>query len=149
MTICETTDFVYPMTADLYYPIIDQALYGNVKKEWVLDRTIACQFTIAGSKRKEEITPNVNIVQDTLLLGRTKTDVRISNALENHTITNVLVTNLRDKTGNNIYLETSGPRVNKATIFEVATIEPIVGPFGSVEYYKVVLRRSENQAVRV
>jgi hypothetical protein len=26
-------------------------------------------------------------------------------------------------------------------------LNPVVGPFGTVEYYKVLVRRSENQAV--
>jgi hypothetical protein len=43
-------------------------------------------------------------------------------------------------------METSGPRDGKSTIYEIASSEAIVGPFGNVEYYKVVLRRSENQA---
>ena len=46
-------------------------------------------------------------------------------------------------------METSGPRSGKSTIFEVATQEPYVGPFGGIEYYNLVIRRSENQAVDV
>jgi len=64
-------------------------------------------------------------------------------------ITNVIVTNIKDKNCNPIYLETSGIRNGKSTIFEIATQEPFVGPFGNVEYYKVILRRSENQAADV
>jgi hypothetical protein len=66
-----------------------------------------------------------------------------------NSITNVVVTNLRDKNCNEIYLETSGPRAGKSTIFEIATQDPFVGPFGSTEYYKLIIRRSENQAVDV
>jgi hypothetical protein len=66
-----------------------------------------------------------------------------------NSITNVIVTNIRDKNCNDIYTETSGPRSGKSTIFEIATQDPFVGPFGSVEYYKLIIRRSENQAVDV
>jgi len=31
-------------------------------------------------------------------------------------------------------------------LFEVATYEPFTGPFGVVESYKIVIRRSENQS---
>ena len=48
--ICESPDFIFPMLADIYYPIVDQGAYGNVKKSWVLDRTIACSFAPAGSE---------------------------------------------------------------------------------------------------
>ena len=64
-------------------------------------------------------------------------------------MTNIIITNIRDKNGNPIYLETAGPRVNQSTLFEIATVEPIVGAFGKTEYYKVVIRRSDNQAVDV
>lgn len=149
MTICETTDFTFPMCADVFYPIIEQGSLGNIKKQWIHDRTIACSITPAGSAFKEEVTPNVNITQESILLGRLRTDIRISSKDANNAITNIIVSNIKDRSSNQVYIETSGPRAGRATIFEVATIEPFIGPFGSVEYYKVVLRRSENQAADV
>jgi hypothetical protein len=134
------------MLADIYYPIVDQGAYGNVKKNWIHDKTIACNFSSAGSAFKEDIKPNVNITQDTIMLGRAKTDIRFSANEDQNSTTNVIVTNIKDKALNEIYVETAGPRAGKSTIFEVATVEPFMGPFGSVEYYRIVLRRSENQA---
>ena len=32
MVLCEDTDFIYPMKADVYYPIITQGGYGQPKK---------------------------------------------------------------------------------------------------------------------
>ena len=84
-----------------------------------------------------------------LLLGRVRTDPRISSLEEKQSINNVIITNIRDKNCNEIYIETSGPRAGKSTIFEIATSNPFVGPFGNVEYYQLVIRRSENQAVDV
>jgi hypothetical protein len=147
--ICETTDFIYPILADIYYPIVDQSSYGNVKKQWILDRTIACHFESAGSAGKEEVKPNANITKDVILSGRSRTDLRVSKHMENNSITNVVITNIRDASGNHIYLETSGPRSGKSTIFELATQDPTLGPFGTVEYYRLVIRRSENQAADV
>lgn len=149
MTICETTDFTFPMCADVFYPIIEQGSLGNIKKQWIHDRTIACSIAPAGSAFKEEVTPNVNITQESILIGRLRTDIRISSKDANNAITNIIVSNIKDRSSNQVYIETSGPRAGRATIFEVATIEPFIGPFGSVEYYKVVLRRSENQAADV
>jgi hypothetical protein len=146
MATCENTSIVFPMLADIYYPIVDQGAYGNVKKNWIHDRTIACNFSSAGSAFKEDIKPNANITQDTIMLGRAKTDIRFSANEDQNSITNVIVTNIKDKTLNEIYVETAGPRAGKSTLFEVATVEPFTGPFGSVEYYRIVLRRSENQA---
>lgn len=143
---CNTNDFMFPMVADIYYPVVDQGAYGNVKKTWILDKSVACNFAPAGSAFKEEVKPNVAITQDKLLLGRVKKDIRITSTEDRKAMTNVIVTNIRDKNCNQLYLETAGPRSGKATIFEVATQEPYAGPFGNVEFYKVVLRRSENQA---
>jgi len=146
MATCENTSIIFPMLADIYYPIVDQGPYGNVQKNWIHDKTIACNFSSAGSAFKEDIKPNINITQDTIMLGRAKTDIRFSTNENKNSITNVIVTNIKDKTLNEIYVETAGPRAGKSTLFEVATVEPFTGPFGSVEYYRIVLRRSENQA---
>jgi hypothetical protein len=53
--ICESTDFIFPMQADIFYPIVEQGAYGNVKKQWIQDRTIACNFNAAGSATKEDV----------------------------------------------------------------------------------------------
>lgn len=149
MISCGPSDFMFPLVADVYYPIVEQSAYGNIKKTWVLDRNISCNFNIAGSATKEEVIPNVDLKQESLLLGRVREDVRISSRKDENAITNVIITNIRNANGTHIYLETTGPRKGKSTIFEIATQQPFVGPFGSVEYYKLVIRRSENQAVDV
>lgn len=146
MPICESTSVIFPMLADIYYPIVDQGAYGNIKKSWVHDKTIACNFAPAGSAFKEDVKPNANITQESIMLGRVKNDIRFSSNDGKNSITNIIITNIKDARSNEIYLETAGPRAGKSTLFEVATIEPFMGPFGSVEYYKVVVRRSENQA---
>jgi hypothetical protein len=149
MACGDKTDFMFPMEADVYHPIVEQGALGNVKKTWVLDRTIACSLAPAGTAWKEEVKPNVNITQDGILMGRVKEDIRFSSREAANAITNVIVTNIRDKNCNPLYVETSGPRAGKSTIFEIATNEPFAGPFGNVEYFKLVIRRSENQAADV
>jgi len=149
MACGDLTDFTFPMEADIYHPIVEQGALGNVKKTWILDRSVACSFSSAGTAFKEDVKPNVNITQDGLLIGRIREDARVSSRDANNSITNVIITNIRDKNCNPIYLETSGPRAGKSTIFEIATNEPFVGPFGGVEYFKLIIRRSENQAADV
>jgi hypothetical protein len=145
MTVCETPDFMFPMQASVYHPIVEQGDFGAIKKQWILDRTFACSFSSGGSAFKEEVKPNVNIVQNSILVGRTKSDLRISSRDNKNSLTNILITDIRDQEGNLVYIETSGPRSGKGTLFEIATYEPFVGPFGAVESYKVIIRRSENQ----
>lgn len=146
---CGTGDFLFPMQADIFYPSVEQAVYGNVKKQWMLDRTVSCYFSFAGNDAKEELKPNVNITKDILLVGRTKIDLRVSSREEDQAMVNIVVSNIRDKNCNPIHIETSGIRKGKSTIFEIATVEPFVGIFGSIEYYKLILKRSENQSVDV
>lgn len=149
MAQCESTDFVYPLLADIFYPIVEQGPYGNVKKQWILDRSVACFVGPAGTAGKEEIKPNANITIDRTLIGRTRSDILSSERAANYSMTNVIVANIRDKNGAMVYNETAGVRSGKSTIFEIASFEPIVGPFGSVEYYKIILARSENQAADI
>jgi len=146
MTVCETPDFMFPMQASLYHPIVEQGDFGAIKKQWVLDRTFACTLSSGGSAFKEEVKPNVNITQNSLLVGRTKSDIRISSRKEKNSLTNILISDIRDQEGSLVYMETSGVRSGKGTLFEIATYEPFVGPFGVVESYKLVIRRSENQS---
>lgn len=146
---CEPNDFMFPMQADIFYPDVEQSAYGNITKTWKLDRKIACSFNPAGTAFKEEVTPNVDLTFDSLLIGRGRGDIRVSSLQESFSITNIVVSNISDKNGNEIYTETAGPRKGKSTIFEVATIQPFNGPFGSIEYYKIILRRSENQGTTV
>lgn len=142
---CEAPSVIYPMYADIYYPTIEQSPYGNTVKTWTLDRIVIGNFTHLGTKAKEELIPNVNITQDSIILGRVIKDIRISADGTQNALTNVLITNIRDRFETEIYTETSGPRRGFSTLFEVATQEPFISPFGTTEYYKLVLRRSENQ----
>lgn len=146
---CESTDFLFPMLADVYCPSVSQSQYGEVSKSWTLDRSIAGNFAPIGAKLKEEIAPNVNITQDRLLIARVRSDIRITQLEEGKALTNIVVTNIRDRNGNFVYTETAGARAGKSTLFEVATQEPQIGPFGTVEFYKLILRRSENQGVDI
>lgn len=147
MNSCETTDFIYPMKADIYYPIITQNSYGQPNKEWVFDRTIVCNATTVGGAGDVELKPDTFLQYDGKLISRSKSDIRISsNQLEN-AITNILVTNIRSSSDLVIYKETAGPRTGRGTIYEVGTLEPFVGPFGDIEYYKMLWRRTENQTV--
>jgi hypothetical protein len=149
MADCNTGDFLFPLSAEIFYPTVEQGAYGNVKKQWMYDRNIAISVASPGSAMKEEVTPNVNITQEKVLVGRSKQDLRVTSEDGKNSITNVVISNIKDRNCNPIYMETSGVRANKSTIFEIASQEPYVGPFGKVEYYKIVLRRSENQAVDI
>lgn len=146
---CNTNDYMFPMSAEIYYPITEVNAYGNIKRQWVFDKTVSCQFVPAGSDSKEEVKPEILITQDTILVGRVKNDIRMSQRGEPNALTNIILTNIRDGACNELYTETAGPRAGKSTIFEIATQQPYVGPFGGIDFYKLVIRKSENQATDV
>jgi hypothetical protein len=147
MISCDTTDFIYPMKADIYYPIITQNSYGQPNKEWVFDRTIVCNATTVGGAGDVELKPDTFLQYDGKLVCRSRSDIRVSSNESENAITNILITNIRSKTDIILYKETAGPRTGRGTIYEVGTLEPFIGPFGEIEYYKMLWRRTENQTV--
>ena len=146
MNSCDV-DFLYPMKADIYYPIITQNQYGQPNKNWVFDRTVTCNATPVGGAGTEEIKPEVFLQYKDKLVARSRSDLRISANDQLNAETNILITNIRSVNDLLIYKETAGPRAGKGTIYEVGTLEPFIGPFGDIEYYKMLWRRSENQDV--
>lgn len=147
---CEPKDFAFPMTADIFYPIVEQGAYGDIQRQWMLDRAVACSLNPESVTYEEDLKQTrAFITQDVIIVGRVKEDIRISSGKDQNAITNILITNITDRNCNEIYVETAGVRKGKSTLFEIATNDPFVGPFGNIEHYKLVLRRSENQAVDV
>jgi hypothetical protein len=135
------------MLADVYYPIITQGPFGEIKKEWVFDRTISCNATSVGGAGSEQIKPDMFLQYEDKLVVRSRGDLRIKSNLSQEATTNILITNIRLSHGQLIYKETAGPRAGKGTIYEVGTLEPFTGPFNNIEYYKMLWRRTESQAV--
>jgi hypothetical protein len=146
---CDTKDVNFPMQADIFYANNEQSAYGNVIQSWYYDRSVFCNFVYAGSKFREEAVPNILISQDALLIGRTRQDIRFDTNGEPADFTNLVVTNIRDKSCQELYVETGGPRPGKSTLFEIATIKPFINPFGKTEHFSIILKRSENQGMEI
>jgi hypothetical protein len=135
------------MLADVYYPIITQGPFGEIKKEWVFDRTISCNATSVGGAGSEQIKPDMFLQYEDKLIVRSRGDLRIKSNQSQEATTNILITNIRLSHGQLIYKETAGPRAGKGTIYEIGTLDPFTGPFNNIEYYKMLWRRTESQAV--
>jgi hypothetical protein len=135
------------MKADIYYPVISQTDYGQATKKWVLDRVIILNATPVGGAGQEDIKPEIYLQYENKLVSRIKEDPRMSTSNGSNAITNILVANIRNAQDVLIYKETAGVRAGRGTIYELGTVEPMTGPFGSIDYYKMLLRRAENQTV--
>jgi hypothetical protein len=144
---CEDTDIYFPLLADVYYPMITQGQYNEVKKEWVFDRTIAINAAPYSRKGMGEITPQVFLQYKDTLITRTRKDIRTTSNESNEALTNILLTNIRNASDQIIYQETAGPRNGKGTMYEIASFDAHVAPYGEIDYYSMTIRRSENQAV--
>jgi hypothetical protein len=71
---------MYPMKADIYYPIIKQTQYGQATKDWVFDRTIICNATQLAEQELKTLSQKhffnmkinllleLNLIQEHLLL---------------------------------------------------------------------------------
>lgn len=141
-----STDFMFPMLADVYYGIAQQGAYGELSTVWTFDKTVAGNFAPAGAKAKEELTVDINIMQESLILGRSKSDLRFATDGSTYPLTLILITNIRNPQEEVIYFETTTD-VDNPTVFEVATQQPFVNFFGNVEHHKFLLRRAENQGI--
>ena len=145
---CLDDNFLYPMTAEVYYSSVEQGQYGNIKKQWSKFKDIKCYFASGNIRNKEEQqVQNVAILFDKVLSGRVPTDIRFDDMNGGVALTNLIITNISDGEGNPIYVETGGVRAGKSSIFEIATLSPYSGLFGKTEYYKIVIKRSDSQAI--
>lgn len=140
------TDLMFPMLADIYYSTASQGAYGEIDTSWTFDRTIPVNFTFAGAKAKEELAIDVIIMQDSLLLGRSREDLRTASNQETYPLTSIVVTNIRTSDDKVLYFETTTD-TDSPTVYEIATQQPFINFFGQVEYYRSLLRRAENQGI--
>lgn len=143
---CCGSDFMFPMKVDIYYPKVEQNMYGQITKDWSFDRTVLCSF-IADTVSKEDVPAEIYVHPKDRLTGRVQFDPRISLSGESYSLSNILFANIRNNYNDLIYRETSGEREGKGTLFEIVAFDPFVGPFGGIEHYNLIIRRTENQGV--
>lgn len=137
----------YPLIADIYYATRTQDEFGAIDKEWTLDRSIRVDFSMSTNYKDQQMQADqVMWVQD-MITGTTPDDIRIDSEGGMHSITDILVTNVRNDKGVAIYIETAGAREGSGTLFEVAGVLPHNDPWGNNDYYKVVAKRSMVQEV--
>lgn len=135
----------YPLMADVYYATQTQNEFGNIDKAWTLDQTIRLDMSMSTNYKDQQMQPDQMMWVQDMLNGRTPTDIRISSSSTMYSLTDILVTNIRNDAGEVIYYETSGYIEGEGTLFEVAGLLPHNDPWGKNDYYKLVLKRSMTQ----
>lgn len=135
----------YPLLADVYYATQSQNDFGEIDKEWEYNQNIRVDFSMSTNYKDQQIQADQMMWMQDMISGRTPTDVRVADTGELYSMTDIIITNVRNDAGEIIYLETSGPREGTSTLFEVAGVLPHNGPWGSNDYFKIVLKRSMMQ----
>lgn len=140
----------FQMKCDVYYATESQDKYGKVQKKWVYDMTEDCSFyTLGDTSNDDNFTYDDKKFyrMETMLYGRVKTDIRKTSSGLFYPLSHILITNIRGGNCNDevFFYETNGDYVGKPTIFEIKMVQPFIGPFSTVEYFKIQLERSDTQ----
>jgi hypothetical protein len=114
---------------------------GAIKKEWLFYKTVDCHAkgvisNSATTRSSDKQIFNNKYVNDQIIQVRT----------ENRLTTREKVTNIRDMSGNYIWVELDFP-TETPTVFEVMGTTPLTDPFGRVIGYNSSMKRSENQQI--
>ena len=141
------------MQCDIYYAQESQSDYGEIVKNWQFDMVEPCSFYTLGDKSNDDnfsYEDGQFYKLETMLYGRFPTDPRQASDGTYYPLSHILVTNIRGATCNDetFFIETNGDYEGKPTIFEIKTCQPYVGPFNTVEYYKIQLERSDRQVFK-
>ena len=133
---------VLSMKLDVYRQIDTQnADTGAIVKEWLFYKTVDCHAkgvvsNSATTRSSDKQIFNNKYVNDQIIQVRT----------ENRLTTREKVTNIRDMSGNYIWVELDFP-TETPTVFEVMGTTPLTDPFGRVIGYNSSMKRSENQQI--
>ncbi len=149
-TFHPVNDAVFEMKCDVFGATESQDKFGKIVKAWSKVKSDEfCQFyTPMDDRNNEDLQYDDKKFYklETLVIGRTKTDIR-----QGSDINNLLITNIRAKSSywglpyprnQQYFLEPDGT----PTVFEIHMHVPYIGIMG-IEYYKTYLSRHDNQRV--
>ncbi len=147
------SSLLFQMNSDVYYAIESQNDYGQIEKKWVFDQTVPCSFYTLGDRMNDNnfvFNNDIFFKLETMLYGRTQKDIRKSSDGLLYPLSHILITNIRGATCNDetFFFETNGDYESVPTIFDIKTCQPFVGPFSTIEYFKIQLERSDTQVFK-
>jgi hypothetical protein len=129
----------YLHTFKVYYSTQSQDGYGRITRTWTFDRTER-GFVKAVTNYAVDDRNSWNQT----LKGVSEEDLRINEEGELFAPSEVLVTFIEPA-----FIETAGPRKGLPTTFELRGSNPVLGPFGEVLHFDIMLVRSADQAVDI
>lgn len=143
------TDLFFPMKCDVYYATEDQDKYGKMVKKWSLGNTLDCTLYTPNEKKMGDFDfeDQKFFKLDEFVVGRTKFDPRKTDTESYYPMSHILITNIKSNDCNDqlLFFESTETYEQKATVFEIRSCRPYIGPFSTIEYFKLVLQRSDTQ----
>ena len=137
----------YPLRADVYYSTTTQNKFGELVREWYLDKIISCRVASSTNYKDQNVFPEQRMHVSDQINVQTPEDVRVDSLGEVHSLTDILISAIRIPCGQQLYIETVGERKGMPSLYEVAAFSPHVDPFNTLDYIKLVLNRSDEQVV--
>lgn len=134
---------LYPMSADVYYATQTQNDFGEIIKTWAKDRSVKCSAIKQNpnSRTPNFVNPSTNLEYDIVINFRTNEDVQVASNNISYRVTDILITNIKDSSGNLVWKETQ----NDPTVFEIRAIEPMLDVSSTIMGYRIHCVRTENQ----
>ena len=138
------SDLMYPMTADIYYSTVEQSSFGEMVNTWSFDRVINCS---AIKERPDSAITNA-ISSEKFIEYSYKLDFRTADEILkssddiSYSITEILITNIKDPSGKVVWFEV----LDEPTVFEIGNVEPMFDPFHNFFGYRIFLRRADDQS---
>lgn len=143
-------DLLFPMLCDVYYASESQDALGRVNKNWIFDSSRPCSFYTLNDMSNShnfDFDDKKFYRLETMLIGRTKGDLRLSSDGRFYPVSHIIVTNIRAACCHDevFFVETNGGYESVPTTYEPKMIQPYIGPYNSSEYYKIQLERTDVQ----
>lgn len=139
----------YPLQLDVYYSTTTQGDLGEIEHVWTFDRSVACKVSSSTNYKDQNVFPEQRLRIMDQINATVVEDIRIDSLGEMHSLTDILVTNIRaGNCGDSlVYKETAGDRAGDPTIYEVIGYLPHVDLFNNLDYVKIVLNRMDEQVL--
>lgn len=137
----------YPLLLDVYYSTTTQNDFGELERVWTLDRSVPCRVASNTNYKDQNVFPEQRMRVMDQINGQIIEDIRTDSLGEMHSLTDILVSNIRATCGGVVYIETAGDRVGEPTLYEVIGYMPHVDPFNKIDYVKIVLNRADEQVM--
>ena len=138
------SDFMYPMTADIYYSTSEQSSFGEMVNTWSFDRVINCS---AIKERPDSAIANAisseKFIEYSYKINfRTADEILKSSDDISYSVTEILITNIKDPSGKVVWFEI----LDEPTVFEIGNVEPMFDAFHNFFGYRIFLRRAVDQS---